>query len=174
MRGIATGTSFHKLVAKSLARQFGEEAERVLRPIPVRAVHTAARTVILGPRCCPSTVWELTTIFAQRNVGQDLRGGKPPRSVAVRSGTYAQPSCNHWQDEHNRVRQIRQLEEGARRSIDATAVLFSSAQCVDGWCKNSSLPENKSSHTWMTSTRCQRQSGHLRSTSCRKKLCLPQ
>ena len=32
VRGIATGTSFRRLVAKSLARQFGQEVERVCSP----------------------------------------------------------------------------------------------------------------------------------------------
>ena len=32
VRGIATGTSFRRLVAKMLARQFGQEVERVCAP----------------------------------------------------------------------------------------------------------------------------------------------
>ena len=47
MRGIATGSSFRRSVAKSLARQFGAEVERVCAPFQL-ALSTRAGTDGVG------------------------------------------------------------------------------------------------------------------------------
>ena len=41
VRGIATGCTFRRLVARSLARQFAEDFEKECAPIPVRTVHAS-------------------------------------------------------------------------------------------------------------------------------------
>ena len=51
VRGIAIGTSFHRLVARILARQFGKAVESILCPVPVRLVHTSWHR--LRGSCCP-------------------------------------------------------------------------------------------------------------------------
>ena len=50
VRGIATGTSFRRLVAKSLARQFGQEVERVCSPFQF-ALSTRAGVDCVGMQC---------------------------------------------------------------------------------------------------------------------------
>ena len=117
--GIATGTSFRRLVEKSLARRRSGES---LRPFhPVRAVYTGRhglcwtrdtsgnRSRSLGHGVVH--VWELTTMFCAAQCW--ARSSRWNRGLLpfVRA-TYAQPSCYHWQDEHGRVRQIRQHEGG--------------------------------------------------------------
>ena len=124
VRGITTGTSFRRLVAKSLARQFGEEVERVCAPFQF-ALSTRAGTDCVGhairlaadldPR---ATVLSIDGVGAYDHVLRSAMLGKIFEVESLRGllpfvrATYAQPSCYHWQDEHGRVRQIRQHEGG--------------------------------------------------------------
>ena len=48
VRGIATGTSFRRLVAKSLARQFSKEVERVLGAFPIRTLNEGRHRFVWG------------------------------------------------------------------------------------------------------------------------------
>ena len=68
VRGIATGTSFRRLVAKkTLARQFGPVVEATCSPFQF-ALSTRAGRIVRGTRsdlrqreCSPLMVWEHTT-----------------------------------------------------------------------------------------------------------------
>ena len=160
VRGIATGTSFRRLVAKSLAMLFGAEAERVCVPFQF-ALSTRAGTDCVGhavrlatdldPR---ATVLSIDGVGAYDHVGagqcwpifllvESLRGLLP---------TFGQHMLNHRAvigKTIGRVRHPTTRRRGARRSIDATAFL-------DDVCALLA------------------QSGHGRSTSCRRKNCSPQ
>ena len=124
VRGIATGTSFRRLVAKSLARQFGAEVERGDASFQF-ALSTRAGTDCVGhaarlatdpdPR---ATVLSIDGVGAHDHVLRSAMLGKLLEVDSLRGllpfvrATYAQPSCCHWQDDHGRFRQIRQHEGG--------------------------------------------------------------
>ena len=128
-----------------LARQFGAEVEKVCAPVQF-ALSTRAgmdcvgREVRLATDLDPrATVLSIDGVGAYDHVLRSAMVGKMLEVDSHRGrlpfarATYAEPSCYHWQDDHGRVHQIRQHEGGEQcRSIDATVILFSSAQCVDG------------------------------------------
>ena len=124
VRGIVTGTSFRRLVAKTLARQFGQEVERVCAPFQfalstragVDCVGHAVRTVTdMDPR---ATVLSIDGIGAYDHVLRSAMLSKLHEAESLHGlipfvrMVYARPSCYHWQDEEGRCRQIHQHEGG--------------------------------------------------------------
>ena len=90
VRGIATGTSLRRLVAKSLAKAVWHRSGESLLPIPVRVVNTedcvghAVRLATdLDP---PTTVLSIDGVGAYDHVLQDFGGGKLSWSAAIRLG----------------------------------------------------------------------------------------
>ena len=133
-RGIATRPSFRRLIAKTLARQFGKQMESACAPFQF-ALSTRAGTDCVGhavrlmtdadPR---NTVLSIDGIGAydhvlrsammtKKNNVPDLRGFLP----FVRS-TYGRPTSYVWEDgEGNEAHNPPSRGRGARRSVNAPA-----------------------------------------------------
>ena len=141
VRGIATGTSFRRLVAKSSARQFGQEVERVYCPFQIAlstragvdCVGHAVRTAFdLDPR---ATVLSIDGIGAYDHVLRSAMLGKLLKEENLRDllpfvrMVYSHPSWYHWEDEDGCRKEIRQHEgERARGSFDAPPLLLGNPQ----------------------------------------------
>ena len=141
VRGIATGTFFRRLVAKTLARQFGREVERVCAPFQF-ALSTRAGVDCVGHavraatnRDAKATVLSIDGIGAYDHVLRSAMLSKLFEEESLRGlipfvrMVYSQPSCYNWEDGQGRRRQIRQHEGGAGGS-NATPLLSRDSQLV--------------------------------------------
>ena len=138
VRGIVTGTSFRRLVAKSwpgcLAKKWREST-------PHSALSSAdcvGRAIRLATDLDPrATVLSIDGVGVHDHVLRSAMLGKIFEVESLRGllpfvrATYVQP-CNHWQDEHGRVRQIRQHEGGKQRDPLMPLLFCLAVQCVDG------------------------------------------
>ena len=126
VRGIATGTSFRRLVAKSLARQFSKEAERACVPFQF-ALSTRARTdcvehVIRASTDASPTVTVLSVdgIGAYDHVFRGAMLSKLLSEPALHGllpfvrAMYSEPSHNTWRDKSGNQHDIVQCEGGER------------------------------------------------------------
>ena len=138
VRGIATGTSFRRLVAKTLARQFAHEVEAACAPFQF-ALSTRAGTDCVGHAVRAATeANQQATVLSIDGVGAydyvhrssmmaklleipDLRGLLP----FVRN-TYGQPSCCKWTDAKGVRHDIHQHEGGEQGDL-LMPLLFSLA-----------------------------------------------
>ena len=144
MRGIATGTSFRRLVAKTLARQFGKAVEAVCAPYQ-SDLSTRAGTDCAGhatrafsdadPQCTVLSIdgvgaydHLLRSSFLQKlHTLPSLQGLLPfVRSVHARSITYV------WEDGTGARHQIYQAEEGEQG--DPLLLLLFSLGIHDSLC----------------------------------------
>ena len=136
--GIATGTSFRRLVARTLARQFMKDVEKTCAPFQF-ALSTRAGTDCVGhavramtdldPRL---TVLSIDGIGAYDHVFRSaflekLLEVEPLRPLLpfVRS-VYSEISEYHWVDDEGRHREIRQ-QEGGEQGDPLMPLLFSLA-----------------------------------------------
>ena len=122
VRGNATGTSFRRLVAKSLARQFGQEVERVCSPFQF-ALSTRAGVDCVGHAVRIATdpgasVLSIDGIGAYDHVLRSAMLGKLLEEENLRGllpfvrMVYSQPSRYHWEDEDGCRKEICQHEGG--------------------------------------------------------------
>ena len=136
VRGIATGTTFRRLVARTLARQFGKAVESVCAPFQF-ALSTRAGTDCVGhairamtdadPECTVLSIDGVgaydhvlrSSFLAKLHSVPSLQGLLP----FVRS-IYARTSTCVWEDEAGLRHQIRQAE-GGEQGGPLDALLFS-------------------------------------------------
>ena len=124
VRGIATGTSFRRLVARTLARQFGKAVEATCAPFQF-ALSTRAGTDCVGHAIRALTdANPLTTILSIDGIGaydHVYRSGFLQKLLNVPSlqgllpfvrATYADPTSYAWEDEAGEVHHIVQAEGG--------------------------------------------------------------
>ena len=134
VRGIATGSSLRRLVAKTLARQFGRIVEQECAPFQF-ALSTRAGTDCVGHAIramtdlnSRATVLSVDGIGAYDHVLRSSMLGKllevPLRALIpfVRTA-YAQPTSYEWEDQHGSRHQIWQ-HEGGEQGDPSLPLLF--------------------------------------------------
>ena len=138
VRGIATGTSFRRLVSRTLARQFGKAVEATCAPFQF-ALSTRAGTDCVGHAIRALTdANPLTTILSIDGIGaydHVYRSAFLKKLLNVPSlqgllpfvrATYADPTSYAWVDEAGEVHHIVQAE-GGEQGDPLMPLLFSSA-----------------------------------------------
>ena len=185
VRGIATGTSFRRLVARTLARQFGKEVEAVCAPFQF-ALSTRAGTDCVGhvirvltDADTECTILSIDGVGAYDLVFRDsfltklhqvprLRGLLP----FVRS-LYAQPTTYMWTDDTGAQHRIRQAE-GEEQGNPLMPLLFSLG-IHESLCAVSERLnwKTKCSLFWTTFTWPRHQTGPVARTICWDNNCWP-
>ena len=138
VRGIATGTSFRKLVAKTLARQFGKVVESVCAPFQF-ALSTRAGTDCVGHAVMAMTDADPdATILSIDGIGaydHVLRSAMMSKLLSVPGlrgllpfvrSTYSHPTSYWWQDAVSVTHQVHQAE-GGEQGDPLMPLLFSLA-----------------------------------------------
>ena len=136
VRGIATGATFRRLVARTLAKQFAEEVESACAPyqfaMSTRAgtdcVGHAVRAITDGSET--ATVLSIDGVGAYDHIHREAMLGKlqtlpqASRMLPFVRLAYAQPSQYEWVDESGAVRMIHQ-GEGGEQGHPLMPLLFS-------------------------------------------------
>ena len=138
VRGIATGTSFRRLVAKTLARQFAQEVEAACAPFQF-ALSTRAGTDCVGHAVRAATeanpqatVLSIDGVGAYDHVHRSAMMAKLLEIPALRGlipfvrSSYGQPSCYKWTDADGVQHDIHQ-HEGGEQGDPLMPLLFSLA-----------------------------------------------
>ena len=143
VRGIATGTSFRRIVAKCLARQHSDEVESACSPFQL-ALSTKAGTVCVGHAIRAATVanpsdssvhrwtWCSRSRLPKFNDGQAFGGSRVAVVVAFREieRTPVAVHMGGFQGQHHVIEQHVGGEQ--RGSIDASALQSRYSQCSGG------------------------------------------
>ena len=117
IRGIATGCSFRRLVARTLAKQFAEDFEQECSPFQY-ALSTRVGTDCVGHLLRAVTVLSVDGIGAYDHVLRAAMLGRlecMPRASAILPFvrlSYAQPSTYSWFDEEGERKVVTQAEGG--------------------------------------------------------------
>ena len=115
VRGIATGTSFRRLVAKSLARQFAKYVESVCAPFQF-ALSTRAGTDCVGHAVRAMTDaqwhWRIRPCVSKRHVVETALRISPPWTSLFCQSHVFRPSRYLWRDSAGVQHVILQCEGG--------------------------------------------------------------
>ena len=116
VRGIATGTTFRWLVAKTLAKQFSKQVEAACAPFQLgHAVRVMTETNPDATLLSIDGVGAYDHVLRSAMMAKLLEvPGLRPLLPFVRS-IYSQPSRYVWQDEEGNLHEIRQHEGGEQR-----------------------------------------------------------
>ena len=138
VRGIATGTSFRRLVAKTLARQFGREVEEACSPFQfalsskagVDCVGHAVRVATEAD--AEATVLSIDGIGAYDHVHRSAMLNKLLDIPSLWGllpfvrATYCQPTCHKWKDQDGVQHDVHQ-HEGGEQGNPLMPLMFSLA-----------------------------------------------
>ena len=119
VRGIATGTVFRRVVAKTLAKQFMKEVEHACAPFQF-ALSTRAGVVCVGHEVRASTDADHTAtvdgigaydhVFRASMLQKLLDLPRLRRLLPFVRNSYSAPSCYTWEDSEGTAHRIRQHE----------------------------------------------------------------
>ena len=138
VRGIATGTVFRRLVAKTLAKQFMKEVEHACSPFQF-ALSTRAGVDCVGHAVRVATDADHTAtvlsvdgigaydhVFRASMMAKLLEVPRLRRLLPFVRKSYSTPSCYTWEDAEGRAHQIWQ-HEGGEQGDPLMPLLFSLA-----------------------------------------------
>ena len=178
VRGIATGTTFRRLVAKTLARQFSKDVEAACAPFQF-ALSTRAGVDCVGHAVRAATdgnpeltVLSIDGVGAYDHVFRSAMLSKIWEVLALRPllpfvrSVYARPSSYVWTDDEGQRHVIRQMEGGEQGDPLMPAFFSLAIHNALVEAKSEMRPTNSCVLSWMTSTRCLHQTERMICTSC--------